>query len=67
MIAQERAPLTIFRDGRRAPKDLNHIVNPSIFERHIDALHDREMKPHVEFISIPKIRTNIFRPLIGFA
>ena len=67
VIAQEGAPLAILRDGRRAAHDLGHVFVASLFERHVDARHDREVKAHVEFIAVPEIWTHIFRLLIGFA
>src|SRR5215211_7977424 len=63
VVAEEDTPLTVLRDGGCAAQDLPHILGASLFERHINTRHDREVESHLEFIAISKIRTDIFGPL----
>ena len=67
MIAQKHRPLAIVRNRRRLLDDIDNWKPVLHLQRHEHARHQREMKTHVRFIALAKVRGCILRPLIRFS
>src|SRR5690349_45668 len=64
VVAQENTPLAVLWDIWCTLQDLAHILRPALTDCHIDARHDWKMEPHLKFIAIAEVGTDILWPLI---
>ena len=66
VIAQEHGPLAALRNVGRNAQNVRNRIPIFHAQRHEKARHDREMKRHVAFVAVPKVRDRVFRPLVSF-
>ncbi len=64
VVAQEDRPLTVRRDLRRLPHDVDDRIAVLFGDRHEHARHEREVERHVALVAVAEVRGDVFRPLV---
>src|SRR5215204_3747752 len=67
MIAQKDSPLAVLRNRRCLLQNVHNGKTIFCVDSHKQTGHEREMKVHMAFISLPKVSRGILGPLISLS
>ena len=67
MVAQEKGPLTVFRNLGCLVEDIEDGESILHMDGHKQTRHDREMKGHLAFVPFAEVCHRVFRPLVGLS